>query len=314
MADQEVKPIFPHVIDNSMIVTFRSCPRKFFNSYVLGLTPLGSRIDLVAGAAFAAGCEAVRRGVFEKGLSVKAALNDLAMPVFMKEWGDAEPHKRSNKSFANMWMALEQYFEEHPPLEDPFQPIMINGKCSAECTFSIPLPFKHPVSGEQLVYGGRFDLLAKYQGETLAIVDEKTTSRFGDTWADQWKIRSQFIGYCYAMQQYGYNISMAVVRGICILSRETKFATAITTYNQNLIDSWYKSLLIDIDRMLNYWQRMEDEDFRGYYPAYGDACTSYGNCQFVPLCTSQNPRAWFSNFGISHWNPLAKLPIAEDKP
>lgn len=309
----ELSPVFPNVIDNSMMVTFRACPRKWFYQYALGLRPRGSSIDLVAGAAFAAACEHVRRGVYERKLSLRDAIQ-AALPHFMREWGETETPKYSPKTYNNMWLAVEKYFERNNPLTDVVQPIFVDGKCSAEWTISVDLPFKHPETHIPLIYGGRFDLLGIYKKELMCIVDEKTTKQFGDSWSRQWAIRSQFMGYSWGLQQHGYNVSMVMVRGIGIMKTDIRFETAMTTFNQATIDRWYEATLKDLDRMINYWQRETEKFHRGYHAAYGDACTSYGMCPFATPCTSNNPEQWMGDYEQKFWNPLAKMPIAESNP
>ena len=44
-------PILPGYIDATMTTCFRSCPRKFYDEFVLGLRPPGLSIDLHAGGA-----------------------------------------------------------------------------------------------------------------------------------------------------------------------------------------------------------------------------------------------------------------------
>lgn len=311
---EEYTPQFPNVVDNSMMVTFRACPRKWFYQYALGLRPRGSKIDLVAGAAFAAACEHVRRGVYERKLSMEDALQ-AALPHFMREWGDTETPSHSPKTFNRMWEAVQLYFKHHNPLTDVVQPIFVNDKCSAEWTISLELPFKHPITNEPIIYGGRFDLLGKYKDEAMVIVDEKTTKQFGDSWARQWSVRSQFMGYSWAMQQSGYNVNMVMVRGIGIMKTDIRFQTAMTTFNQSTIDRWYEATLRDLDRMLNYWEQHHADTFhRGYHAAYGDACTSYGMCPFSTPCTSNDPTRWLSEYEQQFWNPLAKMPIADNNP
>ena len=67
-------PILPAYIDSTMMSAFRSCPRKFYNEFILGLRPPGLSIDLHAGSAFAHCLEVVRKEVFINNLSLAEAL------------------------------------------------------------------------------------------------------------------------------------------------------------------------------------------------------------------------------------------------
>lgn len=312
----------PNYVDSSMLTTFRSCRRKFYWSYVEALSPTGKSVHLIAGAAFAAGVEAARKEAFKNPEGgIEAQLN-AAFPVFLREWGDFEAPENSAKTFERTFDALTQYLTEFNPLTDYVQPLHLDPP-SVEYTFAIPIEgVLHPTTKEPFLFVGRFDMLAKYSAagsgsEGLpCVVDEKTTSTLPYNWTDQWGMRGQFIGYCWAMQQLGIPVNTAVIRGIAIQKTQIQFRTAIVQFPQHLIDRWHQQLISDLQRIASTYQIEQDwqEKAPGLHNSlwelnFGDTCSSYGGCPFLGLCQAKDAEPFFNNYVRHRWNPLAKQPL-----
>lgn len=322
--------LLPQQIDSTMMSCFRSCPQKFYNEFCLGLRPPGLSVDLHAGACFAAALEAfytqyeLQRGLADPLERSESALL-YAHSVFMGEWGDFEipDYKRTSKTKDRMWEAFEDYLRVYPPETDHVKPLLLEGKPSMEFSFAVPLepaaPFidgeREPIahkyfplhpSGDPFIYCGRFDSFAEYLGRRV-VRDEKTTGRsIGRDWAEQWDLRSQFIGYTWASKQLGYDdVDTVVVRGIAIQKTQFGHAEAIKVYSDHLRAVWIEQLRRDLWRLRRAW------DARYFDYNLGETCTSYGNCQFMPLCTSATPESWYSMFEVRRWNPLEKDPTEE---
>lgn len=324
------RPELPLHIDSTMMTCFRSCPQKYWLEFVLGYRPPGLSVDLHAGACFATAIEQTYRGVWDLGLSLPDALTR-AHGHFALSWGNftIPEHKRTAKTFDNMWRAIEEYFAQWNPKSDHVQPYFAkDGKATFEYTFAIPLEpcltfdprdtnmedrveleathFPCHPSGDPFLYSGRLDMLGKHNGRPVAR-DEKTTGKgFSANWAEQWDLRSQFIGYTWALQQGGLvDLDTIIVRGIAIQVREIKFCEAIKTYPNFLRERWLTQLRRDLWRL----RRCYDAGYFDYN--MGDACTSYGNCVFLTPCTAPDTQkdAWLSNYEIRHWNPLLKNPV-----
>lgn len=296
-----IRPEIPPYIDSSMLSTFRACPRKFFWAYAQQLQPQGKSVHLIAGGAFAAGIDAVRRFQFSKeNRAVPCSPDQLAaaaLPAFCKAWGDFEAPEDSPKNFYNVFGALEEYLAQHHPFYDPVQPVFsANGEPASEFSFAIPLKLNHP-SGDPFIFVGRFDLLGTFHDRPV-ICDEKTTSALGTFWQKQWALRGQFIGYCWACRKLGINVDTAIIRGIGLLKTETKFLTAIETYGDHLLERWEQELYHTLELILHY-------DDKGHYPyTFGDACGSYGGCAYQALCGAANVEPWFSHYDRRLWSPI----------
>src|SRR5262245_20237342 len=119
----QFEAILPPNIDSTMISAFRSCHRKSFNEFILGLRPPGMSIDLHAGGCFAKAIETVRRAVHIKGYDLPNALM-AGQIAFEAEWGDVvpPPNKKTAKTKDRVWEAVDDYFKKYPPLTDHIQP------------------------------------------------------------------------------------------------------------------------------------------------------------------------------------------------
>jgi hypothetical protein len=314
------KPDLPLHIDSTMISCFRACPQKFFLEFVNGYRPKGDKsIDLHAGGCFAAAVEEVYTQVHVNKKSLDEALT-IAQVRFDLEWGDFEipAYKKTSKTWDRVWEAVQDYFRTYPPLTDHVQPYFnAEGKPTFEFTFAIPLelcalneirigedtkyfPF-HP-SGSPFLYSGRLDMMGTYMGRPVWR-DEKTSAanpQTNNNWSEQWDLRSQFIGYTWALQQMGIDCDGGIVRGIGILREKIGHAEAHKTYSQFLISRWHEQLRRDLWRIRRAW----DEDYWDFDLA--SACTTYGNCMFTRVCQSTTPESWLNEFEVRKWNPLNK--------
>lgn len=301
-------PELPVNIDSTMISCFRSCGQKFYEEFVLGLRPTAVSIDLHAGACFAGALEEVYRQFYVESLPLDKSLMR-AYGKYLDMWGDVEPQKDTPKTKDRTWEAVEEYFKKWPPLTDPVQPYKKDGSAE-EFTFAIPLLEEqdfplHP-SGQPFMYSGRFDRFGLLNGTKRIVRDEKTTTSVGASWASQWPLRSQFMGYCWACQQSGFSdVDTVCVRGIGILKTKFTLVDAYPTFPRHMIDKWYSQLRRDLWRIRRSW----DDGVWDYNLA--ETCSSYGGCVFRDLCTSPAPERWRSQFTVRRWNPLQKNPVEE---
>jgi hypothetical protein len=296
------KEAFPTVIDSTIRASFVECPKKFYWSFIRKLGPKEGSADLIAGGSFAKGLEVARKLFYLEGHDKFRAM-EYGIAAAIEEYGDFEcpPHK-ANKSLDRVIEALGYYFTTWPLDTDYIKPHKWDGGGGIEFTFSLPMELAHPATGEPLVYAGRCDMIAEYN-QQLWVVDEKTTSQLGATWADKWNLRSQFTGYVKAAQSFGLPVAGAIIRGVSFLKRSNDHAEAMTARPQWMIDRWWEQLHRDVERMLHCWH----EEYFDYN--LDESCNAYGGCPFSRLCLTPEPEAWIEgNYGTRDWNPLAKQP------
>lgn len=294
---------FPHAIDSSMRSAFVSCPQKFMRQYLEHWALRNRSVHLTAGGAFARGLEVARRAFWESRIGSDESLAKGALAL-LHEYGEPqEDFMASAKTPDTMLIALDDYFREYGWETDSIQPLRTaDGKFAFEFTFALEIPgIDHPVTGDPMLYTGRFDMLGTFNN-SLWVVDEKTSSQLGPSWANQWRLRSQITGYCWAAAQYGHAVSGALIRGVSVQKSGIKHGLAIEYRPQWQIDRWLFQLKRDVTRMVSCWRE-------GYWDfALDHACADFGGCPFVQVCTSNNPERWLSeNYEKHHWNPLRNI-------
>jgi len=302
-----MRPMFPHAIDSTMLATFRSCPQKFFRTYLQHWKPQTESVHLVAGGAFARGIEVARKSFFEEGESFETA-QARGCHALIEAYGDFECPPESPKSLERTLGALEFYFDQYPFGHDGMDPItMPDGRRGIEFSFAQPLPFSHPVTGDPVLYTGRADMIANFAGGVY-VVDEKTASSLGPSWSRQWEMRAQFTGYIWACQEFGLAPQGAIVRGVSILKTKYDTQQAITYRADFEVERWLTQTVRDLERMQRMWQ----DGWWDY--ALDHACAEYGGCSLTSICKSPSPDTWLPMyFSQRVWDPLARreMTVAE---
>ncbi len=300
MTFRSERPPFPAVIDSSLIAAFRSCPQKAFLEFILHWKPRDPSVHLHAGAAFARGLEVAREAFYVLDHSPAESVA-LGLGALMKHYGDFECPPDSAKSLERMAGALEYYFERYPLGHDKAVPMTLpGGKRGIEFSFLEPIDLMHPVSGEPLLYSGRFDMIVDYENMKLG-EDDKTTSQLGASWPRQWDLRSQFTAYVWGAQRAGIKLDGFLVRGVSILKSKYDTLEAITYRPQWQIERWYQQLKFDVERMIACWET-------GLWDFNLDhACSEYGGCPFKSVCQMQRPEILLKQqFEQRVWNPVTR--------
>jgi hypothetical protein len=291
--------------------SFLKCPHDFFRAHCQGLTTLEApSIDLHFGACVAKGLEASRRYYYEHNEQGEAVVEGAR--AIIQAWGNYtfEPRNRNqeNKSLENCLLAHRDYFREWPLSTDHLRIHVHEGQPCIEFAGAVELPnTHHPETGEPIGYTGRFDLIGDYRSSTWGDDDKTTGSNVaGRDWSEQWRLRGQFTGYCYIAQHYGIPLQGFIIRGIQILTDQTKLAECIAPRPRWMINRWLDTLHRDLDRMIAYWRIWKDTGDDASFPQVLDAgCFSYNHpCQFMPLCSAEHPDRWLDTYHIRHWSPL----------
>ena len=295
---------FPSVIDSSLVAAFRSCPYKAKMEFFEHWKSKSPSVHLHAGGAFARGIEVARRAFYEEDEPADEAIAQgcLALAQF---YGDFECPPDSPKSCERMIGALEYTLSVAFPLaQDTAIPLTLaGGKRGIEFNFVEPLEFKHPETGDPVLYCGRFDQMVEFAGQPFG-EDDKTTSQLGASWSRQWDLRSQFTAYCWGAAKAGIHLEGFLVRGTSILKTKYDHAQAITYRPQWMIDQWYEQLIkFDLPDMVRMWES-------GQWAMNLDhACTEYGGCGFKQVCLSRPAERvqWLeSGFQRRKWDPVER--------
>lgn len=292
-------PRFPAYLDNTIREAWDSCQRKAYYQYLCGWSSEFKSVDLHFGGAFASGIEYARKKFFGEGLSgEESAL--LGALLAHAEYGTFIPAKETNKTRAAACVGVLSYFHQYPMETEPFVPHVVGGKPCIEFNFTIPIPVRNPETDEPIIYTGRFDELSTNDG-VLYLKDEKTTSRLGGTWGNQWELAGQFTGYAWGAREYGYPVVGALIRGVSALKGGFGHLQIISARTPIMIERWYEEMIRDAQDMREAWIR---GDWRY---SFGAACKSYNGCHFVPVCSALEPeRVLPLRYVQSFWDPLTR--------
>jgi len=296
-------PYFPAIFDSSMMASYKACPQLFFKTYIQEYKPKEVSVHLHAGAAFARGLEVARTAFYVNGSTPEDAVAE-GLRALLSSYGDFECPADSAKSAERMSGAFEFYFSNYPLTSEDSVPITLpGGRRGIEFSFAHPLPIKHPVTGDPLLYVGRMDAVIHYAGG-IYICDEKTTTQLGASWSRQWDLRAQFTGYAWGCQQAGIRVDGAIVRGVSILKTKYDTQQAISYRPEWQVARWYEELIEWIDEIKVSWMR-------GKFRFNLDhSCAEYGGCTFRQACSSQDPQPWLDTyFERRHWNPLLRTEV-----
>lgn len=294
-------PNFPELIDNSALSSFKKCPMDWYYSSLRSITLIGGNQHLHAGGAFAAGLEATRKAFYDQGLDEETSIA-AGMRALTLYWGEYDPPEGSAKTYDRLLLALIEYFTQYQLATDIIKPFRAaNGKSCIEFSFSIPLDIAHPQTGNPILYGGRFDMLA-VRDDVLFVEDDKTALQLGAQWNRNWLLDSQFTGYCFAAREFDFPVAGAIIRGVSILKNSYGHAQSIVYRPDWQINRWKENLYKTIHAMISAWKHNEY-----IYTLDKHACNSYGGCGFTRLCESNTPEQWIAfDYEPRIWNPLAK--------
>ena len=298
-------PPFPDTLDNTIVSTFRKCPQQCFREHFLCRVEDTGNIHLVAGAAYAAGHEAFRLGFYGKGALHKDYEGSLEAGILaiIKHYGYDEERESSDrwaaspKTCERMIGSFLDYWQQYHPKLAVGKMHFHEGVPSAEMGGKFPLDVLHPVTGKPLMYSIRFDYIENRGGQ-IWLGDDKTTSSLGTSWAKQWDIRSQFLGYVYgARLLFDIPCIGVIARGTGILKHSVSHMEVPISVPEFMAAKWWKWVNLNAQKMVDAWKNAEWEyDF-------ADGCAAYGGCKFANSCNAKFEHKHLASMPIRVWNP-----------
>lgn len=303
------KRILP--IDNSTF-SHLVCPRQFTFSALAKRVPSGSRSPLVFGGAVHRILER-----YYKSPDLHKALHDDTDNIIREESANYGPEldglfdpKRNTNSLQTL---MYGYFQETKIYGEYLKPITLpDGSPAVEVSFSIPLGriFIEGLGEVTVMWEGRIDLIARdVRDGSYCIVDHKTCSMLGDTFAKQFERSTQFSGYLFAARYI------------------TKQLPELPTLNSVCINAICQKKVNEYKHFRFSRPGWDEEEFReevlgklqSYFslpPVFGpflshrSACTTkYGTCTFFNVCEfgPEHRIPYLLNSGAfvkSEWSPL----------
>jgi hypothetical protein len=211
------------------------------------------------------------------------------------DWNPTHKQKNRETLVRSVIWYLEQF------KDDPAKTwIMSDGKPAVEVTFSFELDFG-PSPNQPYVLCGKLDKIVIFNGD-LFVMDHKTTSALGASFASRFNPDNQVTLYTYA----GKKVFMAPIKGVIIngcqpLVGGTNFERHIIYRTEEQIQEW----LIDLDYWLTQAAWWAEKD---YYPHNDTSCHKFSGCEYRDVCAkSPQVRDRFLKADYEQeepWNPL----------
>jgi len=251
----------------SKIKCFADCPMKYKKRYVDRIYPRKKSTALCLGYCMSCGLNAYR----------KTGSLDAAQQEFMNGWkedGQILLLKKEDDPRRSVERGLEilyNYIETYP--DEPSR------------TVQSEIKFEHEVANG-IIFNGRIDGVLRLDDGSFAIIEDKTTSRLGDSYFVKMKGSSQVLWYMWVANELGlFNIDghkqlpKCFINAIYIHHERDRFERDITMKTE-------KALTMSMMNMLDWIRQIQVAEATELFP-FNDVdnsiCTAYGGCEYLPL-------------------------------
>jgi hypothetical protein len=251
----------------SKINSYAFCPRLYKYRYVEKLKPIKKAFALSLGYCMSCGIQSFRQ----------TGKKDLAFLAFADAWekdGKVLLSKKVDDSRRSVERGLEvlsAYVDNYPEEPDTIvQP---------EVSFNIEI-------APDIIFTGRIDAVVRLQDGSLAIIEDKTTSRLGDSFFTKLKGSSQILWYLWVANKMGLfeiegkkNMPKCWLNAIYIHHEKLRFERDITIKAAKTLECAHNNMLQWIKQIIT----AEKLDLFPYNDVDNSQCTAYGGCDFLPL-------------------------------
>jgi len=257
----------------SKILTMAECPYKYKLRYVDRIIPKEKSLALAAGYAMSRGLEAFRR----------MGTKDEAFKGFMDGWEkdgrilllskEEDPHRSVERCLE----ILGAYTERYP--DEPERIIR------TKSTDAIELEFEYELSEVNALFIGRIDgIISEESG--IAIIEDKTTSRLGESYFRTLKDSCQILWYlCVASSLGLFNIEdkpqmpRCLINAIYMHPKNLRFERDIALKStQSLVHA--RENLVE---WIKYARKVLEAGIFPQNSVDNSMCTKYGGCDYLPL-------------------------------
>ena len=284
-ANSSFSTILPRLqlaIDSTSLGAYKTCPRYYQYSILLGWEPKGKSVHLLFGLWMHEGREKYYLDRWN-GISHEDALANTIHWALKATWDSklSRPwiSNHSTKNRLTLIRTLVWYLDKYGN-DDPLETVEVApGKPAVEVSFSFGTG-RRSQDGEEFLLCGHVDRVVKLNAAQY-ISDLKTTgSILYQDWFDQFTPDNQFTLYITAAQVvFHAPISSLIVDGIQILANGSRFQRGLVERKESQIEEWW-------DETINWWLSLMEQSARSnYYPQNDKACGNYGGCPYRPVCS-----------------------------
>lgn len=293
MHDHPMGKVF---FDNTLLTSYKDCPRKFFLRHRLSLTSSGSKDALDFGLAW--------HGALEN-LWISHS-PELASQAFLKVWTEEcarswplsipDQERLGARTPQTAFAMIESYMKDRRSLMESHKVIGNEQKFAVRLCEDLP----------PIVYIGRLDKVLQSQEGDILVLEHKTTSAysiakgFQDSFVESWCPNSQIDGYQYVMSRvWPDRHTKIMVDASLVHKKERRNILIPVQRNPSQIESWRTDAMEWIKRLTT------DE----IWPQNTGSCMNYmTKCQFYDVCRysiglTPDMNVWGGHLKTEIWEP-----------
>lgn len=306
-------------LDNTILGTYKDCPRKYYLRHVRNWRGEGIAMPLVFGLSWHAAMDAIWINYHKVPRNTLMEIAALTFDQCWEEQGisldlgleEIERYSPRTPMVAREMLAGYVKQREH---------ILENAELvAAEQPFAVPLP-----GMPNTWYAGRLDKAVNYTGRLIPLEHKSTTeyakaSGFRSSYITSWYLDSQIMGYIYgASLYYGANVQEVWVDAALVHKQvHDAFRFIPVGHGWDILESWVEDTKEWVRRIQMDEVRYNAEGLApGVFPKQQNSCNGkYGPCTFVDICrTTPDPdklSAPPSGYIEEKWEPFNILGLAK---
>lgn len=293
-------------IDSTSLGEFKTCPRKYFYSIIMGYQPRQESVHLTFGLLLHGAVERYHHARCA-GQGHDDAL-DVALDWALRNtWDKAKQrpwipdHKAANiKNRMTLVRTLVHYLDLYGANDTIETLRQSNGKPTVELSFAFDSGIK-AVTGEAIVFCGHLDRLGRL-GDDYYVTDIKTTGhQLSPHWFQSFTPGNQFSMYMLGGQiAYSVPVKGIIVDGVRVAVGFNEFQRGIVTRTPDQLAEWLADAAYYVKQMGACAQA-------GHWPLNDKACDMFGGCPFRSVCSRAGGarQQWLDVEYVSRpWSPI----------
>ena len=271
--------------DSTSMGAFKTCPRKYYLSIVMGYRSRAQSFHLRFGTLYHRALEVYdhkRSAGLSHEVALRASLWDLRDGALdrdgetVKFWETGDSNKNVPNLFRTVIWYLDRFNRNAPDALRTLQ--LANGKPAVELSFRFALDMQAP-TGEDFLYCGHMDRMVEFQ-DKLWVLDRKTTKHtLSSYYLQQFNPSNQITGYVVAGNiVFNQSVSGAIIDAAQVAVGFSRFERAFTTRTESQLEEWLDGTRAFIQQAARYAEA-------GKWPMNEMSCGNYGGCEFRGICS-----------------------------
>lgn len=299
MSSEESSSANRRYFDNTILASYKRCPREYFLRHVLSWRKEGISNALVFGLAWHAAQDVLWTWYHKTDREDLLRKAEAAFDQAWVEAGGPEPTTMGLEELGK-WSPrtpmvaremLRSYLEKREH---------ILGNCellACEQPFAVPLPLGPDLPGSNW-YAGRLDKVV--QERNIVAIEHKTTTDykvdggFRSTYLESWYLDSQILGYLYGGGLFFTGLEAVWVDAALAHNKvHNAFKFIPISHRWEMLDQWIADTKEWVRRIMVEEQLFKQNNklMPGNFPKQTESCmTKFGPCQFLGICrTTPDP-------------------------